>query len=75
MTVYQSILKQLPPFIQEAITDYTSRLREKAVTYLEHAWDTIRLPIPSSMVAPNMQMVLMPFISTYSENPVSKVHH
>lgn len=44
----------------DAITKYTSELREKGVRYLEEIWGTKRLEVPDHMVAPNMQLIHLP---------------
>ncbi|XP_052789283.1 uncharacterized protein LOC128223879 [Mya arenaria] len=53
----------------DVITTYTKQLREKCVEYLEDLWETSRLPVPESMVAPNLQMVQLPYIPKFSERP------
>ncbi|WAR30584.1 hypothetical protein MAR_033126, partial [Mya arenaria] len=77
----EMLLKDVPEFGNEirkefmlrknsdVITTYTKQLREKCVEYLEDLWETSRLPVPESMVAPNLQMVQLPYIPKFSERP------
>lgn len=51
-----------------AIVNYTSNLRERSVAYLEERWGTKRLPVPETMVAPNLQMVELPYLVGFSEH-------
>ena len=55
--------------LQDRIYPHIIELKEKAISYLEQRWGTKRLPIPQNMVAPYMQMILLPYIKPYSDDP------
>ena len=58
------------PF-QDKTLPYAKKLRQKSISYLEERWGTKRLAIPENMVAPYMQMVKLPYLKSFCDDPVS----
>lgn len=53
----------------EKTLPYAAELRHKAIPYLEKRWGTKRLEIPDDMVAPYMQMIKLPYLKGYTDDP------
>ena len=63
-----TILAPASGFYQDVINAYNTNLLETAVSELESAWGTKRLPIPPDMQAPYMRLVRVPDMPNYEKS-------